>query len=60
MTEQDALELALLEVERAKYGDSNDGEIDALNCALDEALSLLRRDRPTLTDEEIRAAEEGE
>lgn len=36
-----ALHKELLEVERAKYRDSNDGEIDALRSALDTALALL-------------------
>lgn len=53
----DALEKALLEAERAKYRDSNDGEIDALSDALDEALALLGRQRPTLSDEEIEQLE---
>jgi len=52
----DELTRLLREVEKAKYGDSNDREIELLGDALDEALCLLGVERPTLTDEEIRAA----
>lgn len=51
------LESLLLSVERAKYGDSNDRELEALRDALDEAISLI----PAVIDTEaIEEAAEAE
>lgn len=48
----DALTEALLTSGRAAWGDSNDDEIEALNDALDQALSLLGVTRPEVDEPE--------